>query len=82
MVANFWCYPIIRRITKASEPGRIAQSLTCLITDTCLAANPGVESLIPAWFHTFLEIDHELISTAILLPFADPRRTAVSYKRK
>ena len=28
-----------------------------------------------------MEIDHEIISTAILLPSADPRRV-VSYKRK
>ena len=30
-------------------------------------ADPGVGSLIPAWFHTFLEIDCEIISTFILL---------------
>ena len=32
--------------------------------------------------HTFVEIDHEIISTAILLPSADSRRVVVSYKRK
>ena len=32
--------------------------------------------------HTFVEIHHEIISTAILLPFADSRRVVVSYKRK
>ena len=38
--------------------------------------------LIPDWFHTFIEIDHEIISTVILLPSADSRRVVVSYKRK
>ena len=48
----------------------------------CLTADPGVASLIPARSHTFVEIDHEIISTAILLPSADSRRVVVSYKRK
>ena len=30
----------------------------------------GVTSLIPVGSHTFAEIDHEIISTVILLPFA------------
>ena len=29
-----------------------------------------------------MEIDHEIISTAIVLPSADSRRVVVSYKRK
>ena len=37
---------------------------------------------IPAWSHYFVEIDHEIISTAILLPSADSRGVVVSYKRK
>ena len=41
-----------------------------------------VWELIPAWFHTLGEIDHEIISTAFLLPSADSRRVVVSYKRK
>ena len=52
-------------------PGRIAQSVTCLATDASLTADPGVASLIPAQSHTFMEIDHEIISTVILLPFAE-----------
>ena len=44
--------------------------------------DPGVVSLIPAWSHTLIEIDHEIISTAILLPSSDSRRVFVSYKRK
>ena len=51
--------------------GRVAQSVTCLATDVCLTADPGVASSIPARSHTFVEIDHEIISTVILLPSAD-----------
>ena len=52
-------------------PGRVAQSVTCLATDACLTADPGGASSIPARYHTFVEIDHEIISTVILLPSAD-----------
>ena len=31
----------------------------------CQTADQGVASSIPAWFHTFAKIDHEIISTAI-----------------
>ena len=54
----------------------------CLAADTCLTAVPGVASSIPARSHTFMLIDHEIISTIILLPSADSRRVVVSYKRK
>ena len=57
-------------ITKL-RPGRVAQSVTCLATDACLTADPGVASSIPARPHTFVEIDHEIIFTVILLPSAD-----------
>ena len=40
-------------------------------TDACLTADPGVASSIPVRSHTFVEIDHEMISTVILLPSAD-----------
>ena len=50
----------------------------CLTANTCLTADPGFASLIPAGSHTFVEIDHEIISTAILLPSPDSRRAAVS----
>ena len=39
--------------------------------DACLTADPGVASSIPVRSHTFVEIDHEMISTVILLPSAD-----------
>ena len=35
----------------------------------CLTADPGVASSIPAHSHNFMEIDHEIISSAILPPF-------------
>ena len=49
----------------------LAQSVTCLATDACLTAIPGVASSIPARSHTFVEIDHKIFSTVILLPSAD-----------
>ena len=52
-------------------PGRVTQSVTCLATDACLTADPGVASSIPVRSHTFVEIVHEMISTVILLPSAD-----------
>ena len=64
------------------ELGHVVQSVTRLTTDMCLTAEPGFTSLILARSHTFVEIDHEIIITAILLPSADSRRVLVSYKRK
>ena len=52
-------------------PSRVAQSVTCLATDASLTADPGVASSIPARSHTFVEIDHEIISTVVLLPSAE-----------
>ena len=64
-------------LTIAASPGRVAQSVTCL------TAFPGVASSIPVRSHTFVEIDHEMISTVILLlPLIHSRRVVVSYKRK
>ena len=42
-------------------------------------SDPGVASSIPVRSHAFLEIDHEIISTAML---THSRRVVVSYKRK
>ena len=53
------------------KPGRVAQSVMCLATDACLTADPGVASSIQVRSHTFVEIDHEMISTVILLSSAD-----------
>ena len=60
--------------------GRVAQSVTCLATDACLTADPGVASSIPARYHTFVEIDHE--NNFSSLPLIYSRRVVVSYKRK
>ena len=41
-------------ITITFLPGRVAQRVTCLATDACLTADPGVASLIPGpvpYFH-------------------------------
>ena len=51
--------------------GRVAQSVTCMATDAYMTAAPGVTSSIPAQYLTFVKIDHEIISTVILLPSAD-----------
>ena len=69
-------------VPMCDKPSRLAQSITCLATDMCLTADPGVVSWIPAQYQTFVEIDHEIISTVILLPSADSRRVVVRYKRK
>ena len=61
-----FCQGLFKDVT-----GRVAQSVTCLATDVCLTADPGVASSIPVRSHTFVEIDHEIISTVILLPSAD-----------
>ena len=48
-----------------------------LATDASLTADSGIANAIPARSHTFVEIDHEIISTVILLP-----KVVVSYKQK
>ena len=53
--------------TKYHFPRHVVQSVTCLSTDACLTADPGVMSLILAGSLTFMEIDHEIISLVILL---------------
>ena len=49
----------------------LKRSSFIMITDACLTVIPGVASSIPARSHTFVEIDHEIISTVNLLPSAD-----------
>ena len=49
----------------------VAQSVTCLATDARLTADTGVAISNSARSHTSLEIDHEIISTVILLPSAE-----------
>ena len=62
-------------MTKRYLTGRIVRSVKCLATDESLTADPGVVSSISAWSHTFVEIDHEIISTVILLPSAESFKT-------
>ena len=62
--------------------GHVAQLEMCLAADMYLTADQGVTSSIPVRSHTFVEIDHVIISMAILLPSADKRRVVVSYKLK
>ena len=57
--------------SNVSKRPRSPVVVTCLNTDACLIADPGAASSIPAPLHTFMEIDHEIISTAILFPSAE-----------
>ena len=50
------------------ESGDISAEYSMFVQWT---ADPGVASSIPVRSHTFVEIDHEMISTVILLPSAD-----------
>ena len=74
-VLFFGWTPDTSNLQKKSTPCysicHVVQSVTCLATDACLTAIPGVPSSIPARSYTFVEIDHEIISTVILLPSAD-----------
>ena len=45
----------------------VGKTVPRLATDASLTADPGVASSIPARSHTFVEIDHEIIATVILL---------------
>ena len=65
-------FPRIRKsLFNQSIQGRLGRLVLCLATDASLIADPGVASLIPARSHTFVKIDHEIISMAILLPSAE-----------
>ena len=70
LLPNLFCL-LLTHLSQRLGPGRVAQSVACLATDTSLTADPGVASSIPARSHTFVEIDHEIISTVILLPSAE-----------
>ena len=53
--------------------------IICVISVLC--SDPWVASSIPA--RSFVEIYHEIISTVILLPFAESfKKVVVSYKQK
>ena len=57
------CYHLL--ITLSTGPR--GAGVRYLATDVSLIADPGVASLIPARSHTLVEIDHEIISTVILI---------------
>ena len=59
----------------------IAQLVTCLATEACLTADPGVTSSILVRPHTFMEIGHEMISVVILLPWAESFKMGFCHKR-
>ena len=60
-----------RYAVKIIKLGGIAQSVTFLIMDGRLTADPGLAMLILARSNTFVEIDHEIISRIILSHSAD-----------
>ena len=53
------------------KPGRAAKLVTCPATDTCLYVEPEVANSISDLSNTFVDVDHEIISTVILLPPAE-----------
>ena len=64
-------------LSTGSSLGRLAQSVMCLATDTCLTADPGVASC-----SRFMEIDHILLfSKVILLPSSGTFKKSVTSKR-
>ena len=65
-----YCYDLGVKC-QGQKLGRVAQSVTCLATDACLTADPGVTSSIPVRSRTFMEVYLEIISTVIHLPSAD-----------
>ena len=62
---------LVRSTSVGSDISYTSGPDKCLATDASLTANPGVGSSIRARSHTFVEIDHEIISTVILLPSAE-----------
>ena len=70
----------------SSQPvgqGRVAQSVTCLATDACLAAYPGVASSIRSGpILSWRLIMKLFLRSFSSLPLIHSRRVVVSYKRK
>ena len=66
--------------TRGTGPRSTVSNMSdCIDESDCRSRG---QDLIPARSHTFVEIDHEINSSAILLPLADSRRVAVNYKLK
>ena len=66
--------------TSYEDRGCVVQSAAFLTADTCLTADPGMGSSLLARSHTFVEIDHDIISTAIILPLNQEWLLPDSYK--
>ena len=47
--------------------GPLSAVATYLAADMCLTSDPVVARSIQVWSHTFVVIDHEIVSTLILL---------------
>ena len=63
------------------EVGVVFRWVNWVASQDSFSADPGVASSILAQSHTFVVIDHEIISTVISFS-ADSRRGVVSYKWK
>ena len=50
---------------------KVSVTPMCVCVELTINSFPGVASSTPARSHTFVEIDHEIISMVILLPSAD-----------
>ena len=51
-----YCLQMTTKVQITLRGPVVAQSVTCLATDACLTADPGVVSSILARYHTFVEI--------------------------
>ena len=73
-----------KKVKKKNQQGPRSATVTCLTTDACLTADPGVASSIPAPSHTFVVIDiiKWFLRSFSSLPLNHSRRFVVSYKRK
>ena len=60
-----------RRLISAFVIHFLESIISKLAIEASLTADLGVASSIPTRFHIFVEIDHEIISTVILLPPAE-----------
>ena len=67
--------PAVHGLYRKPEPGRIAQSVTCLTAE----CRSRVATSIPARSHTFVESDHEIISSASLPTSTDSRRVVAIF---
>ena len=69
-----WCLVMVERLFLAVPRGCLQFVIVVFPDHThllFLTADSGVTSTIPARSHTFMEIDHEIISAVILLPSAE-----------